>query len=59
MQGLRHLARGGGAAPPPRGRLTGLGGKCLDVKGGKAANGTQIQLYTANMDKRQVRVTPK
>ncbi|WP_447036091.1 ricin-type beta-trefoil lectin domain protein [Streptomyces sp. DSM 118878] len=48
MQGLRHLARGGGAALPPQGKVTGIGGKCLDVKGGKAANGTQIQLYTCN-----------
>ncbi|MFH8565406.1 RICIN domain-containing protein [Streptomyces sp. NPDC017988] len=42
-----------------QGKVTGLGGKCLDVKGGKAANGTQIQLYTANTDKRQVWVTPQ
>ncbi|MFK4070678.1 ricin-type beta-trefoil lectin domain protein [Streptomyces sp. NPDC029674] len=48
MQGLRHLARGGGAALPPQGKVTGIGRKCLDVKGGKAANGTQIQLYTCN-----------
>ncbi|MFE9398071.1 ricin-type beta-trefoil lectin domain protein [Streptomyces flavidovirens] len=48
IQGLRHLAKGGGAALPPQGRVTGLGGKCLDVKGGKAVNGTQIQLYTCN-----------
>ncbi|MEW1638115.1 ricin-type beta-trefoil lectin domain protein [Streptomyces sp. NPDC093801] len=48
VQGLRLLAAGAGAALPPQGRVTGLGGKCLDVKGGKAANGTQIQLYTCN-----------
>ncbi|WP_244164686.1 ricin-type beta-trefoil lectin domain protein [Streptomyces silaceus] len=48
MQGLRHLARGGGAALPPQGKVTGIGSKCLDVKGGKAANGTQIQIYTCN-----------
>ncbi|MEU7580839.1 RICIN domain-containing protein [Streptomyces sp. NPDC041068] len=48
VQGLRHLARGGGAAVPPQGRVTGIATKCLDVKGGKAANGTQIQLYTCN-----------
>ncbi|GGP33228.1 ricin-type beta-trefoil lectin domain protein [Streptomyces abikoensis] len=47
-QGLRVLAAGAGAAVPPQGRVTGLGGKCLDVKGAKAANGTQIQLYTCN-----------
>ncbi|MEU6825985.1 ricin-type beta-trefoil lectin domain protein [Streptomyces atriruber] len=48
MQGLRYLAKGGGAALPPQGKVTGIGGKCLDTKGGKAANGTQIQIYTCN-----------
>ncbi|WP_223837513.1 ricin-type beta-trefoil lectin domain protein [Streptomyces venezuelae] len=48
VQGLRHLAAGAGAVLPPQGKVGGLGGKCLDVKGGKAANGTQIQLYTCN-----------
>ncbi|MFJ9641674.1 ricin-type beta-trefoil lectin domain protein [Streptomyces sp. NPDC101206] len=48
VQGLRRLAAGGGAGLAPQGRVTGLGGKCLDAKGGKADNGTQIQLYTCN-----------
>ncbi|MEU8823696.1 ricin-type beta-trefoil lectin domain protein [Streptomyces sp. NPDC048636] len=48
VQGLRHLAKGGGAALSPQGRVTGLGGKCLDVKAGNPANGTQIQLYKCN-----------
>ncbi|WKX71611.1 ricin-type beta-trefoil lectin domain protein [Streptomyces sp. XD-27] len=48
VQGLRYLAAGAGAALPPQGKVTGLGGKCLDVKGGQVANGTQIQLYTCN-----------
>ncbi|MFF0548370.1 ricin-type beta-trefoil lectin domain protein [Streptomyces sp. NPDC004311] len=48
VQGLRVLAAGAGAVLSPQGRVGGLGGKCLDVKGGKAANGTQIQLYTCN-----------
>lgn len=48
MQGLRYLAAGAGAALPAQGKVTGLGNKCLDIKGGKAANGTQIQLYTCN-----------
>ncbi|MEU6309961.1 ricin-type beta-trefoil lectin domain protein [Streptomyces sp. NPDC047014] len=48
VQGLRLLASGAGAALSPQGRITGLGGKCLDVKGGKAANGTRIQLHTCN-----------
>ncbi|MDX6761357.1 RICIN domain-containing protein [Streptomyces sp. F8] len=48
VQGLRRLAAGAGATLPPQGKVTGIGSKCLDVKGGKAANGTQIQLYTCN-----------
>lgn len=48
VQGLRLLAAGAGAALSPQGKVSGLGGKCLDVKGGKADNGTQIQLYTCN-----------
>ncbi|MFJ3724098.1 ricin-type beta-trefoil lectin domain protein [Streptomyces sp. NPDC090045] len=48
VQGLRRLATGAGAALSPQGKVTGIGSKCLDVKGGKAANGTQIQLYTCN-----------
>ncbi|MEU5127497.1 ricin-type beta-trefoil lectin domain protein [Streptomyces mobaraensis] len=47
-QGLRRLAAGAGVAVPPQGKVTGLGGKCLDVKGGKPDNGTQIQLYSCN-----------
>ncbi|MEU9086623.1 ricin-type beta-trefoil lectin domain protein [Streptomyces sp. NPDC048357] len=48
VQGLRLLAAGGGATLSPQGRVTGIGAKCLDVKGGKAVNGTQVQLYTCN-----------
>lgn len=48
VQGLRRLAAGAGAVLSPQGRVSGVAGKCLDVKGGKAANGTQIQLYTCN-----------
>ncbi|MET9320216.1 ricin-type beta-trefoil lectin domain protein [Streptomyces sp. NPDC003038] len=48
VQGWRQLAAGAGAALPPQGKVSGLAGKCMDVKGGKAANGTQIQLYTCN-----------
>ncbi|MEU9305781.1 ricin-type beta-trefoil lectin domain protein [Streptomyces sp. NPDC048269] len=48
VQGLRLLAAGAGATLSPQGKVTGLGAKCLDVKGGKAVNGTQIQLYTCN-----------
>ncbi|MFD9357127.1 ricin-type beta-trefoil lectin domain protein [Streptomyces sp. NPDC060031] len=48
VQGLRRLAAGAGATLSPQGKVSGIGAKCLDVKGGKAANGTQIQLYTCN-----------
>ncbi|MFC9584556.1 ricin-type beta-trefoil lectin domain protein [Streptomyces yangpuensis] len=48
VQGLRRLAAGAGAKLSPQGKVGGIGSKCLDVKGGKAANGTQIQLYTCN-----------
>ncbi|WP_328622539.1 RICIN domain-containing protein [Streptomyces sp. NBC_00354] len=34
-------------------------GRVLDVTGGATANGTPVQLYTANTNKRQVWVTPK
>jgi glucose/arabinose dehydrogenase len=34
---------GGGTGP-----IVGLAGKCLDVRGGATADGTQIQLYTCN-----------
>ncbi|MGR4878310.1 hypothetical protein ACIPUC_02585 [Streptomyces sp. LARHCF249] len=59
VQGLRHLAAGAGVALSPQGTVTGLGAKCLDVKGGKAVNDTQIQLYAANTNERQAWVTPK
>ena len=32
----------------PRGPITGIGGKCVDVAGGGTANGTPIQLYDCN-----------
>lgn len=39
----------GGTTPPPAGgTITGLGGKCVDVAGGNAANGTAVQLYDCN-----------
>ncbi|WP_127353800.1 chitinase [Actinacidiphila soli] len=39
----------GGAAPTaPTGRITGYGGKCVDVAGANTANGTAIQLYDCN-----------
>ncbi|WP_233224027.1 ricin-type beta-trefoil lectin domain protein [Amycolatopsis sp. CA-128772] len=40
-----------GTTPPPSGgggTITGYGGKCVDVAGASAANGTTIDLYTCN-----------
>lgn len=37
------ISDGGGS-----GRITGLGGKCLDVAGANPANGTQVQLWDCN-----------
>ncbi|MEU3778793.1 ricin-type beta-trefoil lectin domain protein [Streptomyces sp. NPDC032472] len=48
VQALRKLAAGAGAALAPQGQVTGLAGKCLDAKGGKSDNGTQIQLWSCN-----------
>ncbi|PZG00258.1 ThuA domain-containing protein [Micromonospora endophytica] len=42
----------GGTNPPPSGdrtgRITGLAGKCLDVRNGSSADGTQIQIWSCN-----------
>ncbi|MEV8097612.1 ricin-type beta-trefoil lectin domain protein [Kitasatospora sp. NPDC085879] len=41
----------GGTTPPPAGRtgrITGYGGKCVDVAAANSANGTAIQLYDCN-----------
>ncbi|WP_052852857.1 ThuA domain-containing protein [Streptomyces avicenniae] len=47
---VQNLDDGGpGPNPNPRtGRITGYGGKCLDVAASNTADGTQIQLYTCN-----------
>ncbi|WP_406105353.1 lectin [Micromonospora globbae] len=43
------LVRGdGGGGTPGTGPIRGLAGKCLDVRGGGTADGTQIQIYTCN-----------
>jgi chitinase len=35
--------------PPPGGHtITGIGGKCVDVAGANAANGTKVDIYTCN-----------
>ncbi|MEV4497051.1 ThuA domain-containing protein [Micromonospora arborensis] len=41
------LVKGGGGTPGV-GPVKGLAGKCLDVRNGGTADGTQIQLYTCN-----------
>ncbi|MET8838110.1 lectin [Micromonospora sp. NPDC004540] len=42
------LVRGGGGGGSGAGPVRGLAGKCLDVRGGATADGTQVQLYTCN-----------
>jgi glucose/arabinose dehydrogenase len=37
-----------GSTTPGTGPIKGLAGKCLDVRGGVSADGTQIQIYTCN-----------
>jgi hypothetical protein len=41
---------GGTTTPPTQnaGRITGIGGKCVDVAGASSANGTAVQLYDCN-----------
>ncbi|WP_269084366.1 ricin-type beta-trefoil lectin domain protein [Streptomyces sp. 150FB] len=40
----------GGTPPPasPTGRITGYGGKCVDINAASSANGTAVQLYDCN-----------
>ncbi|MEZ0094015.1 ricin-type beta-trefoil lectin domain protein [Streptacidiphilus sp. EB129] len=38
----------GGGGGAPTGRITGYGGKCVDVAGANSANGTAVQLYDCN-----------
>ncbi|MGC0415908.1 ricin-type beta-trefoil lectin domain protein [Embleya sp. AB8] len=44
VQGLRALAAAAGAPVPPQGPVRGVGGTCLDVEGGRPANGTPIRI---------------
>ncbi|MGC9667825.1 ricin-type beta-trefoil lectin domain protein [Planosporangium sp. 12N6] len=39
---------GGGGGSGATGRITGIGGKCVDVAGANPANGTAVQLYDCN-----------
>ncbi|MER6560297.1 family 16 glycosylhydrolase [Streptomyces sp. NPDC001027] len=43
-----HVRVSSGAAQPTAGRITGIGGKCVDVAGAASANGTAVQLYDCN-----------
>jgi beta-glucanase (GH16 family) len=48
---VRAYAQPGGTTPPPTGgggRITGIGGKCVDVSGANPANGTAVQLWDCN-----------
>ncbi|SNS90251.1 Beta-glucanase, GH16 family [Asanoa hainanensis] len=47
---VRAYALPGGTNPPPTGggRITGIGGKCVDVAGAATANGTAVQLWDCN-----------
>jgi beta-glucanase (GH16 family) len=50
---VRVYAQPGGNPPPPppptgSGRITGYGGKCVDVAGASTANGTAVQLWDCN-----------
>jgi len=50
-----HLitVHGTAVAQPVTHAITGLGGKCVDVRGGKTKNGTAVQLYTCNQSDSQ------
>ncbi|AVV43936.1 1,3-beta-glucanase [Streptomyces sp. P3] len=43
-----HVRVSTGDAQPGAGRITGIGGKCVDVAGAASANGTAVQLYDCN-----------
>ncbi|MCA2218490.1 glycosyl hydrolase family 18 protein [Jidongwangia harbinensis] len=49
VSAIYEVATGGGTSPGGRsGRITGVGGKCVDVAGASSANGTAVQLYDCN-----------
>jgi hypothetical protein len=47
-----YTSGGGGPPPPPpsgaTGPISGIGGKCVDVRAANTANGTPVQLYDCN-----------
>jgi hypothetical protein len=49
VDSFTFVTGGGGTGP-----VKGLAGKCLDIRGGATANGTQAQLYTCNGSPAQV-----
>jgi chitinase len=53
VSAIYSTATGGGTptTPPPSGRtgrITGIGGKCVDIAAASSANGTAVQLYDCN-----------
>lgn len=43
----QYLTSSGGGTPP-KGQITGIGGKCVDVQGSNTSDGTPIQLWGCN-----------
>ncbi|MEV6302159.1 glycosyl hydrolase family 18 protein, partial [Actinoplanes sp. NPDC051861] len=51
VSAIYETVMGGGPTNPPTGRtgrITGIGGKCVDVASASSANGTAVQLYDCN-----------
>lgn len=48
LNAIWETASGGNPNPPTGGTIVGYGGKCVDVAGANAANGTAVQLWTCN-----------
>jgi chitinase len=51
VSAIYDTVMGGGPTNPPAGRtgrITGIGGKCVDIAGASSANGTAVQLYDCN-----------
>jgi chitinase len=51
VSAIYETVMGGGPTNPPTGRtgrITGIGGKCVDIAGASSANGTAVQLYDCN-----------